>query len=135
MQRDGQNFRDREFERVFFDELRNGESVKEAYRNAIRHKASCFFASVRYAAKYIRRREAGQKPDIRNNITRKMYDDIYTLYAIEKASCPEKTMYEIIERVINSPAPRFYISLSRARHIIRKLRNERRRDNRGKRNA
>lgn len=135
MQRDGQNFRDREFERVFFDELRRGESVKGAYRNAIRHKASCFFASVRYAAKYIRQREAGQEPDIRNNITRKMYDDIYAMYVVEKALCPEKTMYEVIERVINSPAPRFYISLSWARHIIRRLRNERRRDNRGKRKA
>lgn len=135
MQKDVQQFRDKEFECVFFDVLKESESVKEAYQKAVKHKASCFFASPRYAMRYVILKERGLQIKITNPTTIRMYEEIYARYLLRREIYPCKTKKEIIEDIINSPAPCFYVSISRAKHIIRRLRNDQRRNRQRERKA
>lgn len=130
MQKDEQQYRDMEFQKVFFEELKKSKSVKEAYRNAVMHETSCFFASARYAIRYVMRKENGLDTKITNPTTKRMYEEIYARYKarIRQQRHSDKKKKEIIGEIISSPAPCFYISPIRAKHIIRRLHNEQRRD-------
>ncbi len=130
MQKDVQQFRDKEFQKVFFEELKKSSSIKEAYKKTVMHKTTCFFASLRHAIRYVILKENGLDTKITNPTTKRMYEEIYARYKdkMQQQKHSDKRKREIIEEIINSPAPCFYISISRAKYIIRRLHNDKRRD-------
>ncbi len=85
--------------------------------------ASRFWVSEERAAVVISAMEAGKPmPRMRDN-KREMFCEIYRRYLIMRENCPGKSVYELVTKIVNQPAPKFYLTPRTAGELIYRIRN------------
>lgn len=86
----------------------------------IMQPAKRFYVSEEQSLRVISNMLKEGSSNIKNAVKRLMYEEILLRVQKEKATS-EKPLQEIIELVINQPAPRFYLTLESARILHYKL--------------
>ena len=120
------NFRDSALYETYKQILYEGYSGC-IYQKLINSPAPSFFASERLAVTYVYAKELGHPMPKMKKQNREKYEEIYRRYLIKKELRPYLAIRDIIRNIIVSPAPRYYIDERRARQIISKIRNDKRR--------
>lgn len=85
--------------------------------------ASRFWVSEERAAIVISAMEAG-KPLLRmRNNKREMFEEIYRRYTVMREQYPEKSTYELATKIVNQPAPKFYLTARTVGEFIYRIKN------------
>lgn len=120
------NFRDSALYEAYKEILEEGYSGC-IYQKLINTPAPSFFASERLAIAYVRSCEQGHPMPKLSRQNREKYEEIYRRYLKKKVRKPHLDIKDIVQNIIISPAPRFYITQAGAKQIITKIRYENRR--------
>lgn len=85
--------------------------------------ASRFWVSEERATIVISAMIAGkQLPRMRHN-KREMFDEIYRRFLIERKDYPQKSVYELVSKIVNQPAPKFYLTPRTVGEFIYRIKN------------
>lgn len=85
--------------------------------------ASRFWVSEERAAIVISAMAAGKPmPRMRSN-KREMFNEIYRRYLIMRKDCPDKSVYEIVTKIVNQPTPKFYLTPRTVGEFIYRIKN------------
>lgn len=114
----------RAFLRQAFREAIARQSVidaNKAFKTAINIPAPRFWVSEVRAAVVVGKLLAGHDP-LATMFPEKaeMFREIYRRFTLLRESRPDASIAELMVEIVNSPAPRSYISVSRAQNITRK---------------
>lgn len=102
-------------------------SLEEILKRTVRHPARKFYISVRRASDLVGAVERGDEIKVSPE-RRRMIDDIIIRVNHERDKYPDKCLRFILEEVIDSPAPEFYLKPTSANIILhheKKRRKER----------
>lgn len=101
-------------------------SVEKAFRRTAEAPAPRFWVSEHRAAAVIGHILAGDDPLTgMYEEKREMYREIYERFLELRALRPHETIYALVSEVVNSPAPRSYLSPQRAKSIIQSEKRKR----------
>jgi len=108
------------------DEYRKQMSAKgikltdqEIFAHVTETPAPRFYVDVYFTAVQLKRISRGQKPKLYSPRKRKMYYDIYDLYCKKVGNNLKSHIeFSILEQVISSPAPQYYISPNTVKQLI-----------------
>lgn len=85
--------------------------------------ASRFWVSEERAAVVISAIESGKPmPPMRSN-KREMFEEIHRRYQIMRRRHPDKTIYELVTKIVNQPAPKFYLTPRTVGEFIYRIKN------------
>ena len=85
--------------------------------------ASRFWVSEERAAIVISAMVAGKPmPRMRSN-KREMFTEIYRRYLVMREACPDKSVYELVTKIVNQPAPKFYLTPRTVGEFIYRIKN------------
>ena len=85
--------------------------------------ASRFWVSEERAAVVIAAMAAGKAmPRMRTN-KREMFDEIYRRYLTLHEELPDKSIYELAIKIVNQPAPKFYLTPRTVGELIYRIKN------------
>lgn len=85
--------------------------------------ASRFWVSEERAAIVISAMAAGKPmPRMRSN-KREMFEEIYRRYLIMREDYPDKSVYELVTKIVNQPAPKFYLTPRTVGEFIYRIKN------------
>ncbi len=85
--------------------------------------ASRFWVSEERAAIVISAMAAGKSiPRMRSN-KREMFEEIYRRYLIMQEEYPDKSVYELVTKIVNQPAPKFYLTPRTVGEFIYRIKN------------
>lgn len=85
--------------------------------------ASRFWVSEERATIVISAMAAGKPlPRMRHN-KREMFDEIYCRFLIERKANPNKSTYELVAKIVNQPAPKFYLTPRTVGEFIYRIKN------------
>lgn len=85
--------------------------------------ASRFWVSEERAAIVIAAMLAGKPlPHMRRN-KREMFDEIFRRFLIERKANPNKSIYELVAKIVNQPAPKFYLTSRTVGEFIYRIKN------------
>ena len=85
--------------------------------------ASRFWVSEERAAIVISAMVAGKPiPRMRSN-KREMFEEIYRRYLVMRKDCPDKSVYELVTKIVNQPAPKFYLTPRTVGEFIYRIKN------------
>ena len=85
--------------------------------------ASRFWVSEERAAIVISAMVAGKPmPRMRSN-KREMFTEIYRRYLVMREVCPDKSVYELVTKIVNQPAPKFYLTPRTVGEFIYRIKN------------
>ena len=85
--------------------------------------ASRFWVSEERAAIVISAMAAGKPmPRMRSN-KREMFEEIYRRYLIMRKDYPDKSVYELVTKIVNQPAPKFYLTPRTVGEFIYRIKN------------
>lgn len=85
--------------------------------------ASRFWVSEERATIVISAMAAGKPlPRMRHN-KREMFDEIYRRFLIERKANPNKSTYELVAKIVNQPAPKFYLTPRTVGEFIYRIKN------------
>lgn len=85
--------------------------------------ASRFWVSEERAAIVISAMAAGKPmPRMRNN-KREMFGEIYHRYLVMREDYPDKSVYELVAKIVNQPAPKFYLTPRTVGEFIYRIKN------------
>lgn len=124
--------RDNELKEAYRRQMKRGgaSSTAEIYENMVREPAPRFWVGEEHAAEVVSRMRKGETPVVLAS-RRRMYAEIFRRVERMLADQPGIPLIEAVVRVVNSPAPEFYMSAETARRqlrlILRRSREEGRR--------
>ena len=85
--------------------------------------ASRFWVSEERAAIVISAMAAEKPmPRMRSN-KREMFEEIYRRYLIMREDYPDKSVYELVTKIVNQPAPKFYLTPRTVGEFIYRIKN------------
>jgi hypothetical protein len=85
--------------------------------------ASRFWVSEERAAIVISAMAAGKPmPRMRSN-KREMFEEIYRRFVILREKQPDKSVYELVTKIVNQPAPKFYLTPRTVGEFIYRIKN------------
>lgn len=85
--------------------------------------ASRFWVSEERAAIVISAMAAGKPmPRMRSN-KREMFGEIYRRYLVMREDYPDKSVYELVTKIVNQPAPKFYLTPRTVGEFIYRIKN------------
>lgn len=85
--------------------------------------ASRFWVSEERAAIVISAMAAGKPmPRMRSN-KREMFTEIYRRYLVMREDYPDKSVYELVTKIVNQPAPKFYLTPRTVGEFIYRIKN------------
>ncbi len=85
--------------------------------------ASRFWVSEERAAIVISAMAAGKPmPRMRSN-KREMFEEIYRRYLIMREDYPGMSVYELVTKIVNQPAPKFYLTPRTVGEFIYRIKN------------
>lgn len=90
------------------------ESVTQIAQRAVMCEAGSFYISPNWIEKIVNSVRRGKPFTARSGAKLELYRDVEKLYKQLYAENPRIRMREIIDRISDAPAPRFYISEARA---------------------
>ncbi len=99
-----------------------GRSIqnRRALQIAVLKPAKRFYISVEEAIRQINNIKRGKGLCFKSSVKAEMYGDIYKMYLNEVVNGDDiEYKYDLIERIITSPAPKFYINAKNAEKQIR----------------
>lgn len=99
-----------------------GRSIqnRRALQIAVSKPAKRFYVSVEEAIRQINNIKRGNGLRFKSSIKAEMYSDIYKMYINEVLNGDDmEYKYDLIERIVTSPAPKFYINAKNAEKQIR----------------
>lgn len=99
-------------------ESKDFRSQKEAVEWTRRHGAPKFFVSPAVCAIFMSRIQKGTPLDGINILARKKFKELYRRFRKIADECPDMPILSICERIVDEPAPEFYISNDLCRRII-----------------
>lgn len=86
-------------------------TTKSVINIAAKQPAKKFYISTEEAIRNINKIIKGERLKVTSDEKKQMYYDIYNKYIEQTNSCEVKEYkYSVIERILNSPAPKFYIN-------------------------
>lgn len=86
-------------------------TTKSVINIAAKQPAKKFYISTEEAIRNINKIIKGEMLKVTSDEKKQMYYDIYNKYIEQTNSCEAKEYkYSVIERILNSPAPKFYIN-------------------------
>lgn len=84
---------------------------------------SRFWVSEERAAIVISAMAAGKPmPRMRSN-KREMFEEIYRRYLLMREDYPDKSVYELVTKIVNQPAPKFYLTPRTVGEFIYRIKN------------
>lgn len=101
----------------------NFVEVDDVYRNIVNMPSKRFWVSGVRASIVVSALLRGE--DVMNKMhpsKREMYTEIYRRVLVLRVDRPQNSVLELCEVVIDSPAPKFYMSPARARVLVSKVR-------------
>jgi hypothetical protein len=110
-----------------------GLTIRQLHQAAMHHTAPCWYISPTQAMRFINRMIADKEITCSDR-RRRMYYDLYKCVRSAKQVHPEKELHNIVNEVVDSPAPEFYISLRTAYRLLSRYRQYRRAISSGKSN-
>lgn len=115
--------RDKELLRAFRSELSECRHIlmDDIYKRIVKRPCSRFWVTEERAAIAVSLMLHGERV-CSSGAKLSMFREIFRRYLIERARQPGRSMASIVERIVNSPAPEFYISPSRAKSILLRAR-------------
>lgn len=85
--------------------------------------ASRFWVSEERATIVISAMIAGKPlPRMRSN-KREMFEEIYRRYLLAREKNPQKSVYELVSKIVNQPAPKFYLTPRTVGEFIYRIKN------------
>lgn len=85
--------------------------------------ASRFWVSEERAAIVVSAMVAGKPmPRMRSN-KREMFEEIYRRYLVMQEEYPDKSVYELVTKIVNQPAPKFYLTPRTVGEFIYRIKN------------
>ncbi len=109
--------------RAFREQLASARHVimPEIFKMVADSPASRFWVSEKRAVIVISAMAAGKPmPRMRSN-KREMFEEIYRRFLIENKKNPQKTIYELVTKIIYQPAPKFYFTPRTVGEIIYRI--------------
>ena len=61
-------------------------------------------------------------PRMRSN-KREMFEEIYRRYLLMRKDYPDKSVYELVTKIVNQPAPKFYLTPRTVGEFIYRIKN------------
>lgn len=110
----------------FFDSLREVRQNKpfatqnEVIEHAVKKGAPRFYVTFENARRFISLLARKKKLPLINSNKLEMYKEIYRRYMQQVKDCSKRYKYLILERIIEEPAPSFYLDEETFRGIIYK---------------
>ena len=110
----------------FFDSLREVRQTKpfatqnEVIEHAVKKGAPRFYVTFENARRFISLLARKKKLPLINSNKLEMYKEIYRRYMQQVKDCSKRYKYLILERIIEEPAPSFYLDEETFRGIIYK---------------
>lgn len=103
------------------------ETEAEAADHARRMTAPRFYVGEKFCAEVMSRMEKGLPPEGGNSLSRLKFMALYALYMEELPTALERgeTRFDVCRRIVEMPAPSFYISKRSAMNIIRREKRKR----------
>ena len=97
--------------------------MPEIFEMVAESPASRFWVSEERAAIVISAMAAGkQLPRMRPN-KREMFEEIYRRFLVERKQHPQKSVYELVTKIVNQPAPKFYLTPRTVGEFIYRIKN------------
>lgn len=97
--------------------------MPEIFELVAESPASRFWVSEERAAIVISAMAAGKPlPRMRSN-KREMFEEIYRRFLIERKENPKKSVYELVTKIVNQPAPKFYLTPRTVGEFIYRIKN------------
>lgn len=97
--------------------------MPEIFELVAESPASRFWVSEERAAIVIAAMEAGKPLTRMRRNKREMFEEIYRRYLIEREKNPKKSVYELVTRIVNQPAPKFYLTPRTVGEFIYRIKN------------
>ena len=97
----------------------------EAYDYVRKHPAPRFFVSPFFCESMMLKMLAGKPTGLRNPQTVRKYDELFRRYKSMQERHPELTLRDICERIIDEPAPEYYLNRRITQWIIARERKKR----------
>lgn len=112
--------RERELVKAFKQELAQCKhiSMNKVFERVVKHPCSRFWVSEERAAIAVSAMLRGCDVVFANGMKRQMYRELFRRYNEMRAQNKGLPLSRIIFRIVNSPAPHFYLSASQAKIII-----------------
>lgn len=97
--------------------------MPEIFVKVAESPASRFWVSEERATIVISAMDAGRKlPKMRSN-KREMFEEIYRRFRIERKANPKSSTYELVSKIVNQPAPKFYLTPRTVGEFIYRIKN------------
>jgi hypothetical protein len=115
----------------FFDSLKELRQTKpfatqnEVIEHAVKKGAPRFYVTFENARRFISLLARKKKLPLINSNKLEMYKEIYRRYMKQVKDCSKRYKYLILERIIEEPAPSFYLDEETFRGIIYKTLRDR----------
>lgn len=85
--------------------------------------SSRFWVSEERAAVVIAAMEAGKPLQRMRPNKREMFEEIYRRYRAMRKQCPDKSLCELAAKIVNQPAPKFYLTARTVGEFIYRIKN------------
>ena len=100
----------------------------EVIEHAIKSKAPRFYVTFENARRFVSLLVRKKKLPITNENKAEMYKEIYRRYIKQVKDCNKRYKYLILEKIIEEPAPSFYLEEETFRGIVYRTLRERNRN-------
>lgn len=111
--------------RVYRKLLANAKFIvmPEIFKLVANHPAARFWVSEERAAIVISAMIANKPLPRMRSTKREMFEEIYRRFLIEKEKTPDKSVYEIVSKIVIQPAPKFYLTPRTVGEFIYRIKN------------
>lgn len=93
-------------------------TTEQVIRSLMKASAPRFYLTTEYAMRIVSLLNRGEPIPVTNHNKIKMYREIHRRYLIARKARPKDGTYQIIDDIINSPAPSFYVDYPTIRSIV-----------------
>ena len=117
--------RNEDLMRVYRKHLQDARFIimPEIFELVANSPASRFWVSEERAAIVISAMLVGRPlPRMRSN-KREMFEEIFRRFCIERESYPAASVYELVAKIVNQPAPKFYLTPRTVGEFIYRIKN------------
>lgn len=97
--------------------------MPEIFRLVAESPASRFWVSEERAAVEVSRMLVGKPFSRMRANKREMFEEIYQRYLLLREKHPDKSVYELVSKVVRQPAPKFYLTPRTVGEFIYRIRN------------
>lgn len=97
--------------------------MPEIFRLVAESPAKRFWVSEERAAVEVSRMLAGKPFSRMRKNKREMFEEIYRRFLLLREEHPDKSVFELVSKVVNQPAPKFYLTPRTVGEFIYRIRN------------